>query len=183
MKGAFIGDPIIGNGILQTETIVMQYVNSWSNVFGFDPATMAKLGAKSKACGYDAYLEKYLKFPPPPGPFPGPFTDANYGTVIPPNCDVQTDVLEAVLELNPCFNFEHILDTCPIPYYALGAGLFQEVQFNPPGPKSYYDRKDVQEALNVPAGATWSAGPQTPPYVGKHAKWEAYPGDDSLSPA
>jgi carboxypeptidase D len=35
----------------------------------------------------------------------------------------------------------------------------------------------------VPAGVTWSAAARSSVFVGKKESWQAYPGDDSLSPA
>ena len=125
LKGAAINDPIIGNEIIQFEGVAMQYLNTWSQVFGLDSATMAKLNAQNEKCGYSSYLDKYFQFPPPPAPFPGPFGDANYGTDFPNDCNIQDGILDAVTALNPCFNFDHIFDTCPVLYNPLGVGIFE----------------------------------------------------------
>ena len=46
----------------------------------------------------------------------------------------------AILELNPCFNVYHITDYCPLLY-------------NPEIP--YFNRLDVQAAINAPVGTVW----------------------------
>lgn len=180
LKGAAINDPIIGNEIIQFEGVAMQYLKTWSQVFGFDAETMAKFEAQNKECGYDTYLEKYFTFPPPPGPFPGIFGEADYDDKINlTRCDIQDAIIAAETELNPCFNIDHIFDTCPALYDPLGPLL----SYSAPGPTIYYNRPDVQKAIHAPPGVTWYIESPENVFVGKKETWEAAYHDDSFAPA
>ena len=106
--------------------------------------------AKQDSCGYTAYLEKYLQFPPPPGPFPvlpDPYDSDNY------TCDLFDDIYYALLEINPCFNIYHITQTCPTPNSVLGAVNVGD--YVPPGEVVYFNRSDVQAAIHAPP-TNWS---------------------------
>ncbi|KAL2050983.1 hypothetical protein ABVK25_008729 [Lepraria finkii] len=59
--------------------------------------------AHADSCGYTDYIDKYLIFPPR-GPFPTPRNDSF-------ECNVWGSVAAAALDINPCFNVYHILDT------------------------------------------------------------------------
>ena len=101
--------------------------------------------ARADSCGYTDYYNKYLQFPPPPGPFPvlpDPYDSPNY------TCDVFDTVYEAALEVNPCFNIYHITDTCPHLWSQLG--IVNSGDYNPPGEVVYFNRSDVQAAINAP---------------------------------
>lgn len=179
-KGAAINDPIIGNTVIQFQSVAMQYVNTWANVFGFTPAVLASLNAQNEKCGYADYVNKYLTFPPPPAPFPGPFGNKAFGETGPNDCNIQDDILNAVSLLNPCFNEDHIFDTCPIPYTLLGAGFLAD--FNPSGPAVWYNRPDVKAALHAP-NITWEFITSNNIYVGPNTTFELQDGDDSFPPA
>ena len=79
----------------------MPYVDYWSNLFFLNDTFNAAIHAKVDQCGYTAYLEKYLTFPPPQESFPVLPNPFNFDNL---TCDVFDDVLSAVLEINPCFN-------------------------------------------------------------------------------
>ncbi|KIM92983.1 hypothetical protein OIDMADRAFT_46481 [Oidiodendron maius Zn] len=179
LKGVAINDPIIGDDIIQFEGVAMQYLEHWSNVFGLNASTMAAIEATNKQCGYEAYLEKYFRFPPPGGPFPGMFGDKDQNFTA--ACDVQSQIIEAATDLNPCFNEDHIFDTCPVLYSPLGP---YNVNFNPPGQPVYFDRLDVQKAIHAPLiGANWSLSAPFNVYVGPDEPFESASGDDSQPPA
>jgi hypothetical protein len=124
----------------------------------------------------------FHRFPPPSGPFPGPFGNANFGTNVPADCNIQDNILEAVLALNPCFNFDHIFDTCPVLYNPLGVGIFM-ADFNPPGPEVYYNRPAVKKAIHAPDNVTWALSSSEDVFAGKKKVWEVHYHDVSLPPA
>lgn len=117
----------------------------WSNLFDLNATFLEAIRDKADSCGYTDYYNKYLQFPPPPGPFPvlpDPFDSPNY------TCDVFDDVYYAALEVNPCFNIYHITDTCPHLYSQLG--IVNTGDYRPPGQVVYFNRSDVQAAINAP---------------------------------
>ena len=103
LAGVAINDPILGDGDLQQEVPVVPYLNYWSDVFSLNESFTAAVQQRADSCGYTDYFNKYLTFPPP-GPFPMPTNSSD-------DCDVFDDVFAAALEVNPCFNIYHILDT------------------------------------------------------------------------
>ena len=70
---------------------------------------MKDLDEKNKKCGYDGYVDKYVKYPPQ-GLLPLPGKSVNYD----PDCDVWLDILEAALLVNPAFNPYRISSTVSI---------------------------------------------------------------------
>ncbi|MCJ1459669.1 hypothetical protein MMC28_010048 [Mycoblastus sanguinarius] len=146
LAGIAINDPILGDGDLQQEVPVIPYVDYWADLFNLNETFSAAVHAKADSCGYTDYFNTYLTFPPPAGPFPSPTNSSN-------DCDVFDDVFSAVLEINPCFNIYHITDTCPHLFNVLG--IVNQGDYFPPGAQVYFNRTDVQAAINAPIGTNW----------------------------
>jgi carboxypeptidase D len=128
----------------------MPYVDYWSNLFALNDTFLDDMHNLAKSCGYAEYFSKYLTYPPPPGPFPVLPDPSIYNDT---RCDVFDIVFAAELWVNPCFNIYHITDVCPFPYNSLGA--VNEGDYVPPGFVSYFNRSDVQKAINAPIGTNW----------------------------
>ena len=147
----------------------------WSNLFDLNSTFLEAVRDKADSCGYTDYYNKYLQFPPPPGPFPvlpDPFDSPNY------TCDVFDDIYNAALEVNPCFNIYHITDTCPHLYSQLG--IVNTGDYRPPGQVVYFNRSDVQAAINAPP-TNWAQC--TPTNVFGGATDNQSLSDTSLGPA
>jgi len=156
--------------------VIEPYVEYWANLFDLNATFMATLRDRADQCGYTAYLEKYLTFPPPPGPFPvpaDPFASSNY------TCDIFDDVYGAALEVNPCFNIYHITDTCPHLWNVLG--IVNTGDYSPPGLEVYFNRTDVQKAINAPVGTNWMQCTRTNVFGGAADNQSL--SDTSLGPA
>jgi carboxypeptidase D len=111
----------------------------------------AEIHNQSASCGYDDYISKYLTFPPP-GPFPSelPGTDASGSTT--DECDVFDNIYNNVFYVNPCWDIYQVATTCPELWDVLGfPGSFDYV---PAGASIYFNRTDVQKAINAPI-AEW----------------------------
>ncbi|KAI4175277.1 MAG: hypothetical protein LQ343_001813 [Gyalolechia ehrenbergii] len=150
LAGVAINDPILGDGTLQQEVTVVPYVDYWSNVFNLNASFTSAIHAKADQCNYTTYFNTYLTFPPPPAPFPvlpDPFATDAY------TCDLFDDVYSAALAINPCFNIYHILDTCPHLWSQLG--IVNSGDYFPPGASVYFNRSDVQAAINAPPNTNW----------------------------
>ncbi|KAK3070118.1 hypothetical protein LTR53_011018 [Teratosphaeriaceae sp. CCFEE 6253] len=150
LAGIAINDPIIGDGTNQQMVVQVPYV-------------------EQDECGYADYLNTYLTYPPPQTPFPTleePSRSNNY------SCDQFDSIYEAILEVNPCFNIYHITETCPHPWSVLGG--VNTGDYIPPGSTVYFNRTDVQAAINAPIGTDWA-----------QCKNGVFlrPGDQSLGPA
>jgi carboxypeptidase D len=119
---------------------IVAYMNYWEKIFAFDRATRTALNSMADYCGFTQYLDRYLKFPPPPGPFP-----ATRGSE--PGCDARKESGMAASAANPCWNVYHITDYCPVKWDVLGHA---SLGFEPLDATIYFNRSDVQTAINVP---------------------------------
>ena len=119
----------------------------WSNLFFLNDSFTQQIHDTADRCNYTDYFNTYLQFPPPSGKFPMLPEDAQ-------GCDVFDSVFAAALEVNPCFNIYHLTDTCPHLYSVLG--IVNPGDYEPPGGVVYFNRTDVQMAINAPVGTNWS---------------------------
>lgn len=139
LAGVGINDPILGDGTIQQQVVLLPYVDYWKDLFYFNSTFMSQITERQNQCNYSSYLEQYFTFPPPTGPFPvlpDPYASENY------TCDLFDTIYSAALEINPCFNIYHITDTCPFVYSHLG--IVNTGDYNPPGAVNYFNRSDVQ---------------------------------------
>jgi len=108
LAGIAINDPIIGDGTVQQQIILADYVEYWNNLLFLNDSFLEDFRAVHDKCGYTEYQDKYLQFPPPNESFPilsGPTRRNNY------SCDQFDNAYAAILEVNPCFNIYHISET------------------------------------------------------------------------
>ncbi|KAH8785603.1 Alpha/Beta hydrolase protein [Diaporthe sp. PMI_573] len=145
VSGIMIYDPSIAYDDLQSGVTVVPFVESAAAVFPFNDTFWADIRARDAACGYADFRDEFLSFPPPsllPGPddIPGKNNDscqALYG-----------DIFDAVSAVNPCFDIYAVQTTCPLLWDVLGfPGSFG---YQPEGASIYFNRTDVQEAINAP---------------------------------
>ncbi len=65
-----------------------------------------------------------------------------------PGCDIWTDIYYAASLVNPCFDLYQVATTCPLLWDVLGfPGSFD---YLPAGARVYFNRSDVQRAINAP---------------------------------
>ena len=152
LGGISINDPFIGDSAVQAQITIKPFVDYWSNVFYLNDTFTEYLNQMHHDCGYEAYLDKYFKFPPPKGQFPvlvDPWGTGNS------TCDVIDITMAAISRINPCFNMYHITDTCPYPYSV--TNNFNPGNYSPPGGQVYWNRTDVKEAVHAPLSPTCNA--------------------------
>jgi carboxypeptidase D len=129
---------------------IVPFADYWSKLYYLNNSFTEALHTKHVSCGYAAYIEKYLQFPPPEGPFPvltNPLGSSNS------TCDLLDDILSAILAVNPCWNPYHITDMCPHLWSVLG--IIDPGNYSPQGEVVYFNRTDVQKAINAPVGTNW----------------------------
>ncbi|KAK5076238.1 hypothetical protein LTS08_006865 [Lithohypha guttulata] len=149
LSGIAINDPIIGDATIQQQVVILPFVEYWSNLFYLNETFMSDLRDLNQYCNYTQYMEKYYTFPPPQESFPvlpDPYATEN-------GCYLFDYVLEAAIAVNPCFDLYHITATCPFAVSQLG--IVNPGDYEPPGAQVYFNRTDVQKAINAPVGTNW----------------------------
>ena len=176
LKGIAINDPIIGDGTVQQQVVIPGYVDYWENLLYLNQSFLDDMHKLSDQCNFTAYMDKYSKFPPPHEKFPvlpDPYDDPKY------TCDIFDVVYDAILAVNPCFNIYHISETCPHPWSVLGGVNVGD--YIPPGEVVYFNRTDVQKAINAPVGTNWQQCSKTNVFGGASNNQSL--SDTSLGPA
>ncbi|KAF2426533.1 alpha/beta-hydrolase [Tothia fuscella] len=144
VQGTMIYDPSINSDTVLAGMQVVPYVNAFENLFNLNDTYMSSLRTQHTECGYADFLSKHFVYPPRSrGPMPSPpkTRNAKCGTI-------WSDIQQAVTRVNPCFNIYDIATTCPVLWDVLGfPGSFE---YLPKGASIYFDRADVQKAINAP---------------------------------
>ncbi|KAF8477756.1 Alpha/Beta hydrolase protein [Russula ochroleuca] len=147
VQAMWLGSPALAADVVADQAPAVNFVHKNLNVFPFNQSFLAQLDQIADKCNYNSFLEKYLTYPPPPAPFslPGKSAEAD------PGCDVYTQIIEAVLLLNPAFNEYRIFDMPPILWDVLGfPGTFPQIQS-----PVYFNRSDVKAAIHAPENVSW----------------------------
>jgi carboxypeptidase D len=147
LEATMIYDPSTTFDQLAEQAPAVELVDKNYNLLPFNDTFMAYIHNKSDACGYTKYMQDYLVFPPP-RPFPPQLPGADTSGNLLPECDVFTDIFNAALVINPCFDIYQIATTCPLLWDVLGfPGSFN---YLPEGAKVYFNRTDVKRAIHAP---------------------------------
>ncbi|KAF7350412.1 Carboxypeptidase [Mycena venus] len=77
----------------------------YPHIFPFNDTFEAELAALDETCGFTAFLEEYLVFPPKGPQPPSPTSDGE--------CDMFDTLTSGMYFLNRCFNTYHITTGCP----------------------------------------------------------------------
>ena len=161
---------------MQQQVVMLPFIEYWSNLFYLNDTFMEAFRENDRQCNYTSYYEEYYVFPPKEGPIPvlpDPYNEEN-------GCYQFDYALEAVMEINPCFDLYHITATCPYAYGVLG--IVNDGDYSPPGAEVYFNRSDVKAAVNAPADSSWYQC--TPKNVFNNGYENNYTtGDTSLGPA
>ncbi|KAK4540376.1 hypothetical protein LTR36_009233 [Oleoguttula mirabilis] len=145
IQSTMMYDPSTSYGVLQDDIPTVPFVDYWSGLFSFNQTFMDDIHRRADACGYTAFYELAMQFPPN-GTLPTP---PNVNDDI-AGCEIWDDVFSAALLVNPCWDVYQVATTCPLLWDVLGfPGSFD---YTPPGTGIYFNRTDVQKAINAPIG-------------------------------
>lgn len=163
VEATMIYDPSTSYDAIQNDIPAVQFVNYWGGLFPFNDTFKDYLHNSSEACGYNDFVSKYLTFPPP-GPFPGPADlpglDEDGNTL--DECSLWNSVYNEIFNVNPCFDVYQVATTCPELWDVLGfPGSFT---YLPEGATVYFNRTDVQKAINAPI-QEWTECSNNPVFV------------------
>ncbi|KMU81271.1 carboxypeptidase cpdS [Coccidioides immitis RMSCC 3703] len=148
IQDILIFDPTINEHAILRQVPAVPFVEHWSHLFPLNDTTVKRIHDIADSCGYTDYMNEWLTYPPKGKmpQFPESITENK-------TCDVWEAIYDAVSLVNPCFNIYHATDTCPLLYDVLGfPGSFE---YTPEGATIYFNRTDVQRAINAPS-KPWS---------------------------
>lgn len=139
VQSILIHDPSTSTEAVQQQIPAVAYVDYWAPLFSLNASFMNFLHDQADSCGYTSFLNEYLVYPPT-GPLPDPPMGAQ--------CDLWDAIFSAESLINPCFDVYQIATTCPLLWDVLGfPGSFD---YTPAGATVYFNRTDVQQAINAP---------------------------------
>ncbi|TLD26157.1 carboxypeptidase D [Venturia nashicola] len=140
VQGTMIYDGGINQDSIMQEIPAFKHVKDLDKFFNLNDTTMADLTDRAEKCGYTKYLADHLVYPPKAKlPTPPPTTK---------DCELWSRIKDAAVQFNPCFNIYDIATTCPNLWDVLGfPGSFT---YLPSGATIYFNRTDVQKAINAP---------------------------------
>lgn len=119
------------------------FVEYWGPLINLNKTFIADITNRAEKCGYTSFLEKSLVFPPK-GKLPTP-PNVDYTME---GCSIWNDIYNAASLVNPCFDIYQVATTCPLLWDVLGfPGSFD---YLPAGAQVYFNRTDVQKAINAP---------------------------------
>ncbi|KAF2477049.1 carboxypeptidase cpdS precursor [Lindgomyces ingoldianus] len=144
VQGIMVYDPSVASDTLLEEIPAVPFVDQWEGLFNLNETFMEDIHTRADECGYTDYVETYLTFPPP-GPLPVPANNSHT-----PGCGLWNDITNAVLLTNPCFDIYQVATTCPLLWDVLG--FPGSIPYLPDGTTVYFNRTEVQRAINAPVG-------------------------------
>ncbi|OAP65364.1 hypothetical protein AYL99_01336 [Fonsecaea erecta] len=143
ISSILINDPSLSYDVVQEHIPVTAFVDYWLPLLDLNASFVQQLHNMSDACGYTAFMEENLVFPPK-GPLPTP-PNADLSD---DSCDTFDAVFFAASAINPCFDIYQVATTCPLLWDVLGfPGSFG---YTPAGASVYFNRTDVQKAIHAP---------------------------------
>lgn len=115
LSGVLIYDPVLGNDVVQDAVTTVPFVDYHHNLMPFNSSFSQHIHDLHESCGFAAYQDKYLTYPPP-GPQP-----SNYSETVNDECvGLWELVLDNALSVNPCFDVYQVATTCPLLWDVLG---------------------------------------------------------------
>ncbi|KAL1310734.1 hypothetical protein AAFC00_000987 [Neodothiora populina] len=144
VKGAMIYDPSINYDVVLEDIPTAAFIDYWGPLLNLNKTFIDDIHARADKCGYTAFMEEALTFPPKNRTLPTP-PNLNYDME---GCELWNDVFNAASLVNPCFDIYQVATTCPLLWDVLGfPGSFD---YLPEGTDIYFNRTDVQKAINAP---------------------------------
>ena len=149
VNGILVYDPCIGSYPYQNDIYVYPFVEQNNIVLNLNSSYRANLGDLDESCGYAAFREQYMSFPPN-GSQPPLYENCTAN----PDCCTWESVYDAAYDPNPCFNVYEIGLQCPLLGDVLGYPT--DLQYSYPSQPVYFNRTDVKTAMHAPLDVSWS---------------------------
>jgi carboxypeptidase D len=97
--------------------MVWPFIDYWSSLLFFNTSFVPQLHNLHNDCNYSSYIDQYFTFPPPKESFPVLPDPYSTGDSM---CDILNLACMGALQTNPCFDINHITQTCPFLFDPLG---------------------------------------------------------------
>ena len=159
VNGILMYDPCIGSYDVQNDITVYPYVEQNNNVLNLDKSFLAILQAQDESCGYSAFRDQYMSFPPN-GTQPPLYENCTAS----PDCCTWDSVYDAAYGPNPCFNVYEVGLQCPLLGDVLGYPT--DLQYSFPSQPVYFNRTDVKLSMHAPLDVSWLECAPNPVFVG-----------------
>lgn len=181
VAGVLVYDGVYSQLGLHQDIPLLRFTERWNHVTALNQSTIEEIRTIAEQCGMEAYIEKFLTFPPSgeqPTNIPGPVTfEGEYL----PECDHLTLRSIALSEVNPCYSPYNVLAHCPRQWDVNGFGEGRQETWAP-GPV-YFDRQDVKLAINAPTDVEWRFCSKERPFVdGVNTLYDMLPGSMPVLP-
>ncbi len=114
VSGMAVWDGLYSKIPLVEDIPVAAFVEKWKSVLPFNDTFTGTIAAMDEECGYSAYLDEFLVFPPSgvqPSMLPGEDPITGFAK---PECALYISVFLATQELNPCLSAFDVTSRCPI---------------------------------------------------------------------
>ncbi|KAH6635679.1 Alpha/Beta hydrolase protein, partial [Chaetomium sp. MPI-SDFR-AT-0129] len=155
VKGMAVWDGLMSKIPLTEDVPVARFVEKWKTALPLNDTFRAGVQAIDQQCGYSAYLDEFLVFPPK-GPQPATLPGENPVTgLAKPECALYIGVFLAAREVNPCLNAFDITSRCPILFDPIGFSS-GTLAIAPGFPTPYFDLPAVKAALHADPNTTWT---------------------------
>lgn len=121
LEATMIHDPSTSYDAIQEQIPALPFAKYFPDLIPFNDTFMSALEKQAETCGYTAYQDEFLVFPPAgiqPGPDKLPGVNSKGETT--DDCDIWDGILNAVSLIQPCFDIYQIATTCPLLWDVLG---------------------------------------------------------------
>lgn len=148
IQGTMMNDALISDQTTQYFIPEVAYVNYWNQLFRLNDTFMQYINEAADTCGYTAYMDEYLVFPPPSNP----------ANITLQNCSSLSAEIQAAITLkNPCFDLLLITTSCPLLWDVIPPPPYPGYPvYNSTGTaNTFFNIPAVKQAINAPADVVW----------------------------
>jgi carboxypeptidase D len=148
LQGTMLNDALISEQTIQYFIPEVPYVNYWNQLWKLNDTFIEYINDAYETCGYSAYLDEYLQYPPP----------TTHSNLTVQNCSyLSTEIQAAITLKNPCFDLFQITNDCPLLWDVIPPPAYPGYPvYNYSGTaNSFFNDPGVKQAINAPVNTYW----------------------------
>lgn len=147
---------------MRTSVPILAFTEYWGNILKLNSSFTEKIRQEHFHAGYTSFYQEHFRFPPT-GPMPTVNSSDSF------SLRIRTMISNAMHLQEPCFNIQHITDTCPtnawtphspdafpLPPAVGTVAAMPDPLLNPEDRGPYLNLTVVRNLLHVPPGREWS---------------------------